>query len=73
MNKLPKYKRVFGDRRLEVQAAVAVRYELGESIREIAVSIGRSYGFVHRLLYDAGVEFRPRGGDRTKRTEEVTA
>ncbi len=34
-------------------------------IRRIAGRIGRSYGFVHRLLGEAGVELRPKGGRST--------
>ncbi|WP_411114090.1 helix-turn-helix domain-containing protein [Streptomyces sp. 029-5] len=33
------------------------------SIRAISARTGRSYGSVHRMLGEAGVEFRPRGGD----------
>lgn len=38
------------------------RYENGESIRTLAASTGRSYGFVHRVLSEAGVQRRGRGG-----------
>jgi transposase len=34
----------------------------GKSIREIATGIERSYGFVHLLLSETGVTFRPRFG-----------
>ncbi|MFJ9207476.1 helix-turn-helix domain-containing protein [Streptomyces sp. NPDC102264] len=34
------------------------------SIREIGEKTGRSYGFVHRMLSEAGVVLRGRGGDR---------
>ena len=40
------------------------RYRAGESIRHIALETGTSYGKIHRLLADAGVKFRPRGGPR---------
>jgi hypothetical protein len=43
------------------------RYSEGESIRELASSMGRSYGFVHRALTEAGVPLRPRGGSRRRR------
>lgn len=36
-------------------------YGDGRSVREIARKLGRSYGYVHKLLAEAGVEFRPRG------------
>jgi hypothetical protein len=34
----------------------------GATIRALAEETGRSYGGVHRLLVDAGVVFRSRGG-----------
>jgi transposase-like protein len=33
----------------------------GESIRDIARQLGRSYGYARNLLLDAGVELRPSG------------
>jgi hypothetical protein len=38
------------------------RYDAGESIRSLAASTGRSYGFVHRMLSETGVKLRGRGG-----------
>lgn len=49
------------DRR-RLAADLKRRYDAGESIRSLAVSTGRSYGFVHRLLTEAGVRFRGRRG-----------
>jgi hypothetical protein len=43
------------------------RYQGGESIRAIAASTGRSYGFIHRLLTESGVQLRPRGGARRRK------
>jgi len=40
-------------------------YKKGKSIREISEQIECSYGKTHRLLTDAGVTFRPRGGSRS--------
>lgn len=57
-------RQVRGDERRELTAYVTVEYEKGQSIRDIASTIGRSYGFVHRLLAEAGVDFRTRGGAR---------
>ncbi|MFD8919602.1 helix-turn-helix domain-containing protein [Streptomyces sp. NPDC059569] len=37
--------------------------EEGLSIRAIRDETGRSFGFVHRMLSEAGVDFRSRGGD----------
>jgi transposase len=36
------------------------------SIRSIAEELGRSYGFVYRLLTSAGVTLRQRGGSRER-------
>lgn len=57
-------RQVRGDERRELTERVTAAYEQGSSIRAIADSIGRSYGFVHRLLAEAGVDFRTRGGTR---------
>ena len=38
------------------------RYDGGESIRSLASSTNRSYGFVHRLLSESGATLRSRGG-----------
>ena len=38
------------------------RYDGGESIRSLATSTNRSYGFVHRLLSESGATLRSRGG-----------
>ncbi|GAA1664286.1 hypothetical protein GCM10009830_07310 [Glycomyces endophyticus] len=57
-------RQVRGDERRELTEHVTAAYDQGRSIRDIASSIGRSYGFVHRLLAEAGVDFRTRGGAR---------
>lgn len=62
--KVMKNKRIVGAERQALAAAVAERYAAGGSVREIAESIGRSYGFVHRLLEEAGVTLRSRGGNQ---------
>ncbi|WP_436839127.1 helix-turn-helix domain-containing protein [Nonomuraea angiospora] len=59
-----KHVRIVGAERAQLAAAVAGRYAAGGSVREIAESIGRSYGFVHRLLEEAGTTLRSRGGNR---------
>ena len=42
--------------------------EKGASVRALAESTGRSYGFVHRVLSETGVTLRGRGaGHRTKK------
>ncbi|GAB3231881.1 hypothetical protein GCM10027447_27320 [Glycomyces halotolerans] len=53
-----------GDERRELTEYVTSEYLKGQSIRDIASTIGRSYGFVHRLLSEGGVKLRTRGGAR---------
>jgi predicted transcriptional regulator len=60
--KKPARKLMPGPARDQVGTELKVQYEAGTSIRALAESTGRSYGGVHRLLADAGVEFRSRGG-----------
>ena len=38
------------------------RYEQGASLTELSEDVGRSFGYVRRLLLDAGTTLRPRGG-----------
>ena len=38
-----------------------------KSIRALAASTGRSYGFVHRVLTESGVQLRQRGGARRRK------
>jgi hypothetical protein len=58
--------RVSGEDRAELAAQLKRRYDAGESIRRLAAATGRSYGFVHRLLSEAGAELRGRGGATRK-------
>lgn len=44
------------------------RYAADVPLRTIAEELGRSYGYVHRLLKEAGTPLRPRGGRRKKAT-----
>lgn len=41
---------------------IRAAYTGGMSLRAIASDTGRSYGWVHRTLTEAGVDMRPRGG-----------
>lgn len=63
---LVKNKRIVGAERTQLAAVVAGRYAAGESVRGIAESIGRSYGFVHSLLEEEGATLRARGGSRRR-------
>lgn len=49
-----------GAARDDLAERLAERYRAGASVRALANDIGRSYGFVHALLVEAEVEFRPR-------------
>lgn len=60
--------RITGVAREKLAADLRKKYEKGQSIRALAEGTGRSYGFVHRLLLDAEVPLRGRGGaTRTKK------
>ena len=59
---LKKGTRVTGADRSKLAADLKKRYDSGESIRALAATTGRSYGFVHRLLTENGVSLRGRGG-----------
>ncbi|MFE2739080.1 helix-turn-helix domain-containing protein [Streptomyces sp. NPDC056723] len=59
---MDKGKRITGAARDQVAADLKAAYEGGASIRSIAESTKRSYGFVHRILTEAGVTLRGRGG-----------
>jgi len=65
---IPKGARITGSARDKLTADLRKKYEKGQSIRALADGTGRSYGFVHRLLVDADVPLRGRGGaTRTKK------
>ena len=59
---LTRNQRVTGPEREKLSNELLKRYQRGQSIREICSETGYSIGRVRRLLVDAGVEFRGRGG-----------
>ncbi len=59
---LKKGARITGNTRDKLAADLKKKYEKGSSIRALAESTGRSYGFVHRVLSESGVQLRGRGG-----------
>jgi hypothetical protein len=59
---LGKGKRITGGDRSSLADELRKRYDGGESIRSLATSTNRSYGFVHRLLSESGASLRSRGG-----------
>ncbi|MCW2606413.1 MAG: transcriptional regulator [Frankiales bacterium] len=67
MAELKKGGRVTGDERGTLAADLKKRYEGGDSIRVLAETSGRSYGFVHRILSESGTTLRGRGGATRKK------
>lgn len=59
---LAKGARITGAQREELTKTFAKRYAAGDSIRQLAEDSGRSFGFVHGILTEAGVTLRGRGG-----------
>ncbi len=54
--------RITGTDRTKLANELTKKYTNGASIRSLAESTGRSYGFVHRLLTENDVQLRSRGG-----------
>jgi len=61
---LAKRHRISGADRDKLGKRLLTEYQAGKSIRQICAATGYSIGRVRRLLIDAGVEFRGRGGRR---------
>ena len=59
--------RLTKETRDQVTRIAVRRYQAGASVRTIAAELGRSYGFVHRILTEAGVTMRPRGSSNRKK------
>ncbi len=59
---LKKGARVTGSDRSKLAGDLKKKYTSGSSIRALAEETGRSYGFVHRMLSESGVQLRGRGG-----------
>ena len=62
MAELRKGSRVTGTERDKLASELRKKYDAGQSIRLLAESSGRSYGFVHRILSENGTPLRGRGG-----------
>lgn len=70
MTDFKKGARITGSDRNKLATEVKKQYEKGRSIRELADSHQRSYGFIHRLLTENEVSLRGRGGaTRGKKTK----
>jgi predicted transcriptional regulator len=59
---LKKGSRITGAERDKLSMTLTKKYQNGASIRELASATGRSYGFIHQVLSEAGVTLRGRGG-----------
>ncbi|HSY16595.1 MAG TPA: helix-turn-helix domain-containing protein [Jatrophihabitantaceae bacterium] len=59
---LKKGARITGADRTKLASDLRKQYDKGRSIRELAETNGRSYGFVHRVLSESGATLRGRGG-----------
>ncbi len=59
---LAKGARITGPQRESIASQMAKRYAAGDSVRKIAADNNRSYGSVHKLLKESGVDLRGRGG-----------
>lgn len=62
----PRYSRPSAEERVELAEKAAEMYRGGASMREISAELGRSYGFIHRLLTEGEVPLRRRGGGHGK-------
>lgn len=59
---LKKGARITGGDRNKLASELKKKYSGGSSIRALAEETNRSYGFVHRMLTESGVQLRGRGG-----------
>jgi len=59
-----------GPSRAKLGAELKKAYSRGASVRTLAHGCGRSYGFVHRVLTEAGTAMRSRGGSNARRRTE---
>ncbi|NHD17671.1 MULTISPECIES: helix-turn-helix domain-containing protein [Actinopolyspora] len=57
-----KYAHITGEVRNQLRTEFSRHYEDGASIRSLAQASGRSYGFVHTVLTEAGTRLRGPGG-----------
>ena len=73
MAALKKGARIVGAQRDKLAVDLKKAYDKGKSIRELADAHGRSYGFVHRVLSESGVQLRGRGGATRSKAKAVAA
>lgn len=60
--RLPARVPIGGDARAAAGRRARAHYEGGASIRDCAVTLGRSFGFTRDVLLEAGTTLRSRGG-----------
>jgi transposase-like protein len=53
--------RITPEERTAIAEEIARAYRAGATVKNLAAAVGRSYAWVHQILVEAGVEFRPRG------------
>lgn len=56
--------RLTTQQRASLGAGLRRQYEQGDTVKVIATRVGRSYGFTHQILKDAGTVMRKPGGRR---------
>ena len=62
--KIEPHRRLSGPARADASDQLLQLYEGGKSIRQLCAETGYSIGRVRRLLQEAGVTYRSRGGSR---------
>lgn len=63
--------RITGESRERLRASLQKQYSAGASIRSLAHDLGRSYGFVHKILAESGVALRSRGGPNRQKSHSA--
>lgn len=71
MTTVQKGARITGAQRKKLATDLKKAYQKGQSIRELAATHGRSYGWVHRVLSESGVTLRGRGGATTGKAKRA--
>ncbi|MDT0453105.1 helix-turn-helix domain-containing protein [Streptomyces hesseae] len=64
---MDKGKRITGAAREEIAGVIKNEYEGGKTIRAVAETHGRSYGFVHSVLTASGAHLRTRSGSTRRK------
>jgi hypothetical protein len=68
---LDKYRRIVGAERQTLTKDLVQRYTAGESLRALATSTGRSYGFIHRIITESGTQLRQHGGAHHRKAQHA--